>query len=251
VELGLNLVPFSRYGAYIAFSHLEGTESREEGLYFRSVRGPAPGSRPLQEIFLIQLIDGDKPVSFKEIASPTVLRLVADSGYVEICIPEPRVVRIRCTGITLRLSMKPTVYDMAIPRGEKRWQVTHTSACEIKYMLSSLKGSLVVDAPWNMIRSERMVIDLVPDPDTQVGELAIEEYITTWQERDYPETFDACLAAVADEFVAWQAKLPEAPSAYAQSRRLAAYITWSCVVVPDGYLTRPAMYMSKNWMASI
>lgn len=31
----------------------------------------------------------------------------------------------------------------------------------------------------------------------------------------------------------------------------AAYVTWSCVVAPSGHLQRPAMYMSKNAMASI
>ena len=31
----------------------------------------------------------------------------------------------------------------------------------------------------------------------------------------------------------------------------AAYVTWSCVVAPAGRLRRPAMYMSKNAMASI
>ena len=45
--------------------------------------------------------------------------------------------------------------------------------------------------------------------------------------------------------------MPEVPDAYAEAAELAAYINWSCVVDPDGYLTRPAMQISKNWLNSV
>ena len=32
---------------------------------------------------------------------------------------------------------------------------------------------------------------------------------------------------------------------------MAAYVNWSCVVAPEGILTRPTMFMSKNWMDNV
>jgi len=56
---------------------------------------------------------------------------------------------------------------------------------------------------------------------------------------------------VKEEYQAWLERMPEVPEAYAGARELAGYINWSCVVAPEGRLTRSAMLMSKNWMNSL
>lgn len=251
MDFDLSVVPFSRYGSYIAFSHLSAAGGRSDGLYLRSVRGPGLSPQPLQEVFRLGLLREGQLMMGKETASPTLLRVETDDGYAEICLPEPRLVRIRCVGTSLRLAMRTSAYDNAIPRKGNRWQVTKSGAFEIKYMLTSLQGRLAADAPWDVLKSKSVIIDLVPDADTGRGELAIEEFDTVWQEREYSESFDACLERLQQEYLAWRTKIPEVPEAYADAADLAAYITWSCVVAPEGYLTRPAMYMSKNWMTSI
>jgi len=45
--------------------------------------------------------------------------------------------------------------------------------------------------------------------------------------------------------------LQEAHCRKTRGHMLASYITWSCMVRKEGFLPRPAMYMSKNWMANI
>jgi putative isomerase len=247
------VVPFSRYGSYIAFSHLPGSEARPEGLYMRSLHGHAPSPQPHGELFRVQLVREGQPVPFKEAATPAVLRLEAEGGHVEICIPEPRQVRVRAAGVGVRLTSDTAMFDNAIPRPGDRWQVT-SHALQVNTMLTPIRGRLAVDAPWRAVKSDTIVVDLLPDPDTGIGECAVEEFGPTWQERDDSEgavAFDDCLGAVAEEYRAFVEGMPTVPAAYAEARELAAYVNWSSVVAPEGYLSRPAMLMSKNWMTSV
>ena len=43
----------------------------------------------------------------------------------------------------------------------------------------------------------------------------------------------------------------QVPKRYEETALLAAYVDWSCIVAKSGFLGRPAMYMSKNWMCSL
>lgn len=244
------LVPFSRYGSYIAFSHLPKSAGRSEGLYLRSVHGCIPGPQSLQEVFRLQLLLGGQPIPFTELAFPERLRLEVESGYAEICIPEPGQVRIKGIGVGLRLSVNTAKFDNAIPGENHRWHLT-VHSLQVKYMLTPIRGSLVVDAPWRVDTSDRIVADFLPEPDSGVFECVIEEFKCAWQERDYAASFEACLKVVEEEYRAWLDRMPQVPDVYAETRKLAAYINWSCVVSPGGYLTRPAMLMSKNWMTSV
>lgn len=251
MEFDVRLVPFSRYGSYIAFSHVEGSDERQDGLYMRTVRGCGSHAGVLHVIFRVELLRGEEPVPFFEIASPTVLRLEAEGdGYAEICIPEPKVVRIRGAGVGMRLTMETGMSDNAILRGNERWQVT-SFATGTKYALVPLKGQLAVDAPWSVGKSTYVVADFLPNSGDEAFECAIEEFTTALPERDHEESFDACVKVVEAEYDAWLDRVPGVPREYLAAGQLAAYVNWSSVVAPEGYLTRPAMFMSKNWMNSV
>jgi len=250
MNFDLTVVPFSRYGSYIAFSHLAQSAVRQEGLCMRSVHGSGAHVGVLHAVFCVELVQDGKPIPFKEHATPTVLRLEAESGYAEICIVEPKLVRIRAVGVGVRLTMNTGMFDHAIPRGSQRWQVNSFSN-RMKYMLTPINGQLFMDAPWSADKSDHVVADFLPDPDKGTFECAVEEFLTVWQEREYAESFETCLKTVEGEYQAWLERMPQVPETYAEAGELAAYINWSCVVAPEGHLTRPAMLMSKNWMNSL
>jgi len=246
MNFDLRHTPFSRYGSYIAFSHLPKSEARPEGLYMRTVHGNAL----FREVFLVELLQGKKPIPFKEIATPTVLRLENERGHVDICIAEPKLVRIKGSGVGIRLRMATDVYGSAISVGDHRWEVNSYSN-QIKYMLIPMKGRLLMDAPWSMGKCDYIVADFLPQPGIGVVECAIEEFPCVWYERSYDESFDNCVKSMQSEYQRWLDKTPQAPKAYSKVQELAAYTQWSCVVSPEGHLTRPAMYMSKNWMTNV
>jgi glycogen debranching enzyme len=246
VEFDLNLVPFSRYGSYIVFSHMRRPEGMSEELYLRTIHGDAFQS----QVFRIELTVDGRPVPCREVATPAFLRLEGDAGYAEICFAGQSSVRVRCLGTGVRLAADQGSFQYALPRAQERWEV-NSFATRTKYMLTSLQGTLNTNSPWSGTHATSLTIDLLPEPGTGTAECAIDEYVTSWTATDDDRTFEECLAEVKAEFQAWLDSMATVPERYAEAREIAAYIDWSCVVAPSGHLTRPAMYMSKNWMTGI
>lgn len=246
MQFDLSSVPFSRYGSYMAFSQLAQTGDQPGGVYLRSVHGDALR----REVCRLEVLHGSAPVPYTVQAEPACLRLKAEAGAVEICLPEANVLRLRGRRVGLRLSFLPGNYSFAMPAAGKRWQI-NSFAHRLSCMLSPLAGQVEVDAPWIGDHAEKVQISLLPDPDSGVMDCALQEIHSTWVERDYPQPFDACLELVQSEFQDWLEKSPSVPPEYAQTNELAAYVNWCSVVAPLGHLKRPAMFMSKNWMTNV
>lgn len=156
---------------------------------------------------------------------------------------------MRGEGIGVRLILNKRSYDNAIPAQNQAWEVNSYSE-EIKFMLTPIKGRLIMDAPWDRDRCSRVIADFVPD-DSGRFECALEDYTVIWKKRDYKQSFDDYYKKVNEDYENWLSETPLVSEINEDARCLAAYITWSCVVHPKGKLTRPAMYMSKNWMTNI
>ena len=252
VQFDISKVPFSRYGSYIAFSHLKESGDSPEGLYLRILHGAIAR----KELFRVELLQGRNPIAFQEVASPTLLRLVAAEGYAEICIAEPKVVLVRGVGVGFRLEMPQpekaysfaAVYNHGIPYSETQWEVNSFTQ-QIRFMLTALDGNLVVDAPWQGTRSEHVIADFLPDPHTGKFQAALQEFTSVWQPRQY-ESFDTSLQTLQSEYRHWLTQMPTVPEEFSQAAELSAYVDWESVVAPEGHLTRPAMLMSKNWMTN-
>ena len=108
----------------------------------------------------------------------------AQKGYVEICIPEPKLLRIKGRGVGIRLTNITGVFGTAIPAGDGRWEINSFSN-QIKYMLTPIKGSLFMDAPWKETKCDYIVANLFPNPDSGVLECAAEEFHSIWHKRNY------------------------------------------------------------------
>jgi putative isomerase len=252
IQFDLRFVPFSRFGSYLAFSHLATAEP--PGLYLRTVHDNASS----QEVFHIELLDQGVSVPFRELATPASLRLVADAGYVEIVFAQADLIRVRGEGVGARFTLdtrggycnRGERFDHAFSPDGVRWEVNSFSR-KLKFALTPLAGTLAVDAPWNIVRCEKVVADFLPDSTSSVFEVASDAYDSVWLERDYSQTFDACQEQVEQEFARWRDLMPSVPARYAEAGELAAYINWASVVAPAGHITRTVMLMSKNWMSRI
>jgi glycogen debranching enzyme len=242
----LRKVPFSRFGSYIAFSHLAGSKTLAEGLYVRTMHGRASP----REVFRVVLLQASKPVPFREVATPTLLRLDTRDGYVEICLAEPKLLLLRGRGVGLRLAGTAGAYGNAFQIEKSRWEV-NSSEQDIKWMLTSREGELAVDAPWNGLNAEHILVDFLPDHKTGKFEAAMEEFEGSWHARRYEQGFDAGHATLKHDYQQWLGKMPSVPREFLAAAELAAYVNWSAVVAPEGHLTRPAMFMSKNWMTNV
>jgi len=249
ISLNLHQVPFSRFGSYMAFSMFEGKGGRAEipaipaGLYFRTIRGNAAQ----RELFRVELARNGNVIPMTVHASPASLVLKADGAQATLVFPEPDILRIKVEGATLRFSLalppRPWQYEFAIPLGANRWQVNIWPNIH-NFLLTTQTGTLAVSAPWNGSHCSGITADFGP------GESAIEEFRSTAPAGKYPP-FQETAGRAGQLFEDWLRRTLPAPDEYAEARELAAYINWATVVNPSENLTRPAMYMSKNWMTNI
>ncbi|GIO34792.1 MULTISPECIES: amylo-alpha-1,6-glucosidase [Paenibacillus] len=250
MKFDLSIVPFSRRETFLAVSLLPEGKNRQEGLYLRTVRG---GDDKFGEAFRIELTDSiGKRIPFTAEASPEAVKLQspASAVYAEMCISDSRTVRFRSKGCGIRLTFMPAAYDYAYEVNENSWEM-NSFTHECRFMLTRLAGGMKMEVPWDKIKSSRVVAEFAPDPVTNKAEFAVEEFRTVWEPRDVWEPFDEAVQSAKADFASWLERSLSVPDAFAEGRELAAYITWSCLVPAEGCLTRPAMYMSKNWMTNI
>lgn len=241
--LNIAEVPFSRYGSYFAFTY----DTKQQQLLLRDVHG---GDEAPSTLFTMELVKGGEAVPYELEATETRLRIVHKghpSEYAELCIGDEDIVQGRAQEVGLRLTAVKTRYDSLMPRGTRQWEY-HVYAKEIKLMISVLDGAAHVEAPWRMVGNESITLWL--NPDEQTCDFAIESYKTVWKKKEYDRYEQAC-ERVDRHYAEWLNRMPNVEEQYEPSRRLASYITWSCVVHPEGQLTDYAMYMSKNWMFNI
>ena len=251
LALDITKVPFSRYGSTVAFSQF--TEENlpsfhatglPPGVYLRSVYG----DQRTHPVFRVELLDADKPVPFVVEAGPSLLRLKAAKGIVEFCIAASDRVKFRGHGVSLRLIAQDGA--LAVLTYANHWEINSERAIE-KYMLWATHGDLHMDAPWNGLSNVRVAATYYPEPESLSVEGEIDTYPSVWTRHPSTETFDESVRVVEQDYNRWLELMPEVPRDLGQGAELAAYVNWTSVVDPSGYLDRAAMLMSKNWMAAI
>ncbi len=245
IKLDLRQVPFSRFGSYLAFSHLSKERVGADGLYLRSVHG---GVR--QEVLRVEMTVDGGAVAFREIATPTLLRLESGDAFVEICIAEVDLLRFRMHGAGLRFTKMPDSGGYAFSRNGERIEFNSPEQ-DIQLMFTAGTGQLRFAQDWNGTSAKSLTIELDPRSGEADAEGFAEEFRGSWSEREYKGSFVEALAVVQRNYQSWLATMPAVPAEYQAAAELAAYIDWSAVVAPQGNLTRPAMLMSKNWMNAI
>ena len=247
MRFDLTMVPFSGYGSAMAVSRVEPPGRRAGALYVRTVG--ALSVRP--EVFKLEALRGRRVAGCREVATPAKVAIKTSDGAVELCNPEPNVLRIRGRNAGLRLTYAtPGGFNTGLALDKNHFVVnSHTHLR--KYMITPLSGHMEPRAPAGVGHSRKIAIDLLPDSRTGTFEAAVEAFRPTWRPRRYGGGFDAACRGVQKAFDRWLAQTPAVPPRYARCRELAAYVNFSSVVGPRGCLTRPAMYMSKNWMCAI
>lgn len=243
VEFDISRVPFSRYGSYFVFS----IDTKTGELLLRDVHG---GDEAESKVFIIDLIKHGNKVPYKVKVSETKLTLTStrdSKAQINICISEEDMIHIEGKGIGLRFKAVKTRYDNVIRYDEDKWEY-HFYSKEIKMMFSLIEGNVTLKAPWNIVGNESIVMEVEPLDDYM--HLVIESYKTVWGNKAF-ESYEIAQGKVDACYKSWFKTMADVPEMYIVSKELASYITWSCVVHPEGKLTRYAMYMSKNWMYNI
>lgn len=248
----LNRTPFSTRNSYLAISELPENHRRlgnRPGLYLRTVRRSARTS--LVAKMTLTGPNGDAP--YAAALSGAALTLTTDAGAVELCFADESTLLLRGsagTGLELDFLTDSGAYDYlyALPHEGRALTMANCYKNNCQFLLWTQRGEATVDQQWE--ESSALYSRLrVGGPDGFL--LVCKEIQTEWDRRLARYDFDAAREATDRDFADFLRRTPTLPQRYEGLRRAAAYLNWSSLVRADGFLTRDAMYMSKNWMTSV
>ena len=260
ISLDLKRVPFSRFGSYMAFSMLTDMPSDHAsgglyapngipGLYLRNLHGGSGSSAAVHPVFRIDLLNAASPVKFDIEASPTLLRLKTQTGRAEIYFDAFDRIRFRTKGVSLQLT--PVGAEVIVPKEQNHWEMFRTGGETEKYTIWPHTGSLHMSGTWNGVERENPVAVFNHDRLSNVSEGEIDTYESVWTPPATTTDFESGMRTLQETYKAWLKRMPEVSTEFGSGAELAAYINWSAVVSPMGYLERPSMVMSKNWMSML
>jgi len=234
-------VPLSRRESWLCLSWIPEDGAEEGAFWLRNLRG-GDERTDLGRLFRLQL-----PADTRWTLAPGGLRAEAGGGWLAFAFADADTLAIAGQGLPLWLSLQTRHYDYAQRLDDG---AVHVSCArqDLSARVAARTGTLVLDAPWQGQRAERIGLALQPGGDGLAASIHL--YRVQPARLDVADAAAARADAQAD-FDAWLAATPPAPQQLAELRRLAAYICWSCLVPAGGQLPYAAMYMSKNWMTNI
>jgi hypothetical protein len=187
------------------------------------------------------------------IATPTLLTWDHAAGRVDLAYESTDTIRLRGDGLGLRIAAAATtltpfsgtyLYRDPVDGSHVFTSYETGRRYRVRVLRGELEGSAGVEA---LGAADRHLVL----PAGRPWEISVEEYETARRPSVSTASFDhlvraaaATFTAFADAVAPWRG--PETPAA-----ELAAYVLWSATVDPAGFLTRPAVLMSKHWMDKV
>ncbi|MGC4767373.1 amylo-alpha-1,6-glucosidase [Micromonospora sp. DT44] len=242
-EFAIQDIPFSYRGSWLNISPVVAEKTYAEDLHLVSHQ---TGLHPV-----LRLCPGAPDATV--VATPALLTWRAGPGRVEAVFDGPDTLRIRGRQLGLRIA---AAADTLTPFSGSYLYRDPVDGSHVftsyetgrRYRVTVLAGALRRAEGVEALGTADRSLDLAGD---EPWEIAIEEYATARQPYATAVTFDqvchdrsADFAAFVDAVAPWRGE--DTPAA-----ELAAYVLWSATVDPAGFVTRPAVLMSKHWMDKV
>jgi putative isomerase len=263
-QFDVSKIPFSSYGSYLSFSTCERRGNAENSLYLYDVSGEKIWQ--WNGLYKFEPIDSEgKTLTYKIIATPSLLTLQTESGKISICFENPNAIRIKLEGVAMKITSAVEGRERLIRiDGPNRWRMMGNP----RFAFSLLRGNLSMQEHQKMTiephsqatifstdttKTHFNCIDpliVTPDKSNQ-AEIVMERYVTEWIPVNYETSFTQCVENQKLVFLKWVERLPAVSENYTNSMKQAAYCQWSAVVAPFDCMPRYGVLMSKNWMYNI
>lgn len=248
-------IPFSYYGSWFCVSPVTRQGALEDDLHLISHQTgmhPVLALRPLTR-------DGSAPEAGLEIvAGASMLSWVHASGRIDMVYESPDTIRLRGEGLGLLVeaaerALTPFSGTYLYRDPVDGAHVFTSYQTGRRYRVTAIHGALVAASGAQVLgRTGRTVtIAPTPDPDAGAWEIAIEEYEAARAPYTRLSTFEQAADAAADAFASFLDAVAPWRSDRTPAAELAAYVLWSATVRPAGFVTRPAVLMSKHWMDKV
>lgn len=240
-EFSIREIPFSYGGSWFNFSPVIAENTYADDVHLVSHQ---TGLHPV----LRMVPQADTAVT----AMPSRLTWTHGKRRIDLAYESADTVRVRGLGLGLRIeaaapSLTPFsgTYFLRDPvDGAYVFTLYETGR---RYRVTVLSGSPTAAGTQQLGTTERSVtLD-----DAQPWEVAIEEYDSARPPYQVTQGFDEIVAAATAEFARYAEAIAPWCTTETPAAELAAYVLWSATVRPAGYLTRPAVLMSKHWMDKV
>ncbi|MBB5779279.1 amylo-alpha-1,6-glucosidase [Nonomuraea jabiensis] len=232
-------IPFSYRGSWFGFSPVVAEKTYAEDVHLVS-------HQTGMHAILRLVPTAETAVS----ATPHQLTWSGGGGRIDLAYESADTVRVRGRGLGLRLLAADPVltpfsgpyfyrdpvdgsYVFTVYQTGRRYRITLLGGQADPLGAQALGGAergLVLGGEW---------------------EIAIEEYETARAPYLGGDTFEQVAKAARAEFDAFAAAVAPWRGERTPAAELAAYVLWSATVRPAGFVTRPAVLMSKHWMDKV
>jgi hypothetical protein len=248
VELDVRAIPFSTRGAWLNISPVVGLHEYAEDLHLVAHRnGHRNGLTP---VLRLQPGRDGAVVLATTSATSSVLTWRDEHGSVEAVFDGPELVRLRGTGLGLRLedaaaTLTPfsgTYLYLDAATGDHVFTSYETG---LRYRVTVLSGHCEVDGAGALGTAPRA---LTLGGDGGPWEVAVEELRTARAALVVSSTFDEAIEGAESRFAAYLERVAPWRDESTPAAALAAYVLWSATVAPEGFLRRESVLMSMHWM---
>ncbi|MEV0403096.1 trehalase family glycosidase [Actinoallomurus sp. NPDC050550] len=241
-------IPFSYRGSWFDLSPVVGENTYARDVHLVSHQN---GMHPI--LRLIPTVAGARAETTVT-ATPYRLTWTCDAGRIDLAYENPDTVRVRGHGLGLRLvAADPALtpfsgpYFYQDPR-DGSWVFTVYQTGR-RYRITLLAGPAAGELGVQTLGTAERGIALPGDGEP--WELAIEEYETARAPHASETPFAEVVSAARVEFESFRDAVAPWRSDRTPAAELAAYVLWSATVRPAGFVTRPAVLMSKHWMDKV
>ncbi|HEV7711471.1 MAG TPA: trehalase family glycosidase [Asanoa sp.] len=234
-------IPFSYRGSWLNISPVVAENTYDDDLHLVSHQ---TGLHPILRF---------TPTTTATIqATTTLLTWSGGGGRVELVYDGPNTVRLRGTRLGMRItaarrSLTPFSGTYLYRDPVDGSHVFTSYETGRRYRITVLSGDLGAQGEQALGTADR-ILSLA---DGQSWEIAIEEYATAGRRYASGHTFEQLCQTNATAFRTFVDAVAPWRSPRTPAAELAAYVLWSATVDPAGFVTRPAVLMSKHWMNKV
>ncbi|WP_371552253.1 trehalase family glycosidase [Streptomyces sp. NBC_00554] len=244
-------IPFSTRGSWFGISPVVAEKTIAEDLHLVSHQH---GMHAVLRLLPLDLPTGDRAAT-RPHATPSQLSWIGAEGRIDLAYESPDTVRLRGDGLGLRIGAAATVLTPF--SGTYFYREPGTGAYVFtsyetgrRYRVTVLSGTVAEASGTQTLGSAARGVTIGAEA-SAVWEAAVEEYETARRPYASSASFGQVVDAAHGAFSSFVDTVAPWRSSGTPAAELAAYVLWSATVRPQGFVTRPAVLMSKHWMDKV
>ncbi|MDR2517269.1 MAG: hypothetical protein LBC88_07815 [Spirochaetaceae bacterium] len=244
-QFNLERLPFSVAGAFLSIYQ----DVEDKNLYFTICRSEGGMMERPKLLKLTFLADGEE-LPFIYECDAAKLTVTTKKGTAEFTYEEEDIMRVRVTGITLRVFFDTQMHEGGVERAPGEVEMAFNLLG--KLLFKQLSGKMENNARWNFreVCPFPFSVELSPGGGTS-GECAIHEYYTNVVSKKSYAPFDEAYAAMFARFVKFTGNYAPVAIQYRDMAERAMWVVWQSRLGPrggHGGLKDTAVYMHKLFL---